>query len=67
MGQTPCFTFNDAVASEMADAALDWIMDYINRQLRREGRHLLPRRFFAGYADFALDNQAELFFSNCRR
>lgn len=47
----------DATASEMADAALDWIMDYINRQLRREGKHLLPRRFSAGYADFALENQ----------
>lgn len=50
----------DATASEMADAALDWITDYINRQLRREGRHLLPRRFSAGYADFALDNQKEI-------
>lgn len=47
----------DATASEMADVALDWITDYINRQLSREGRHLLPRRFSAGYADFALDNQ----------
>jgi hypothetical protein len=47
----------DATASEMADAALDWLMDYINRQLRREGKALLPRRFSAGYADFALENQ----------
>ncbi len=50
----------DATASEMADAALDWIMDYINRQLRREGRHLLPRRFSAGYGDFALEHQKEI-------
>jgi len=47
----------DATASEMTDAALDWIMAYINGQLRREGKHLLPRRFSAGYADFALGNQ----------
>ena len=47
----------DATASEMTDAALDWIMHYINGQLRREGKHLLPRRFSAGYADFALENQ----------
>jgi hypothetical protein len=50
----------DATASEMTDAALDWITDYINRQLSREGRHLLPRRFSAGYADFALDNQKNI-------
>lgn len=50
----------DATASEMADAALDWIMGYINRQLRREGKQLLPRRFSAGYADFALENQKDI-------
>jgi hypothetical protein len=47
----------DATASEMADAALDWIMDYINRQLLRQGKHLLPRRFSPGYGDLALNNQ----------
>jgi cobalamin-dependent methionine synthase I len=47
----------DATASEMTDAALDWIMNYVNGRLRREGRRLLPRRFSAGYADFSLDNQ----------
>lgn len=47
----------DATASEMTDAALDWIMNYVNGQLRREGRRLLPRRFSAGYADFALAHQ----------
>ena len=53
----------DATASEMTDAALDWIMDYVNRQLRREGKTLLPRRFSAGYADFALANQKPI----CRK
>jgi hypothetical protein len=47
----------DATASEMTDTALDWIMDYFNQLLRREGKSLLPRRFSAGYADFSLDNQ----------
>jgi cobalamin-dependent methionine synthase I len=51
----------DATASEMADAALDWIMDYGNQQLRREGKKLLPRRFSAGYADFQLANQETFF------
>jgi hypothetical protein len=51
----------DATASEMTDAALDWIMAYINRQLRREGKQLLPRRFSAGYADFALENQKRIY------
>lgn len=50
----------DATASEMADAALDWITAYMNRQLRREGKQILPRRFSAGYADFALQNQKEI-------
>lgn len=47
----------DATASEMTDAALDWLMNYINRILRRESKYLLPRRFSAGYADFNLENQ----------
>jgi hypothetical protein len=47
----------DATASEMTDAALDWMMDYVNQTLRREGKVLLPRRFSAGYADFSLENQ----------
>lgn len=51
----------DATASEMADAALDWIADYINRQIRREGRSLLPRRFSAGYGDFKLENQKVIY------
>ena len=50
----------DATASEMTDAALDWLMDYLNGQLRREGKKLLPRRFSAGYADFKLENQKNI-------
>lgn len=51
----------DATASEMTDAALDWITNYIGRELRREARQILPRRFSAGYADFALTNQKEIY------
>jgi hypothetical protein len=51
----------DATASEMADAGLDWIMDYLNQHLRREGKTLLPRRFSAGYVDFNLENQRAIY------
>ena len=50
----------DATASEMTDAALDWLMAYLNSQLRREGKNLLPRRFSAGYGDFKLENQKSI-------
>jgi hypothetical protein len=50
----------DATASEMTDEALDWLMGYLNSQLRREGKKLLPRRFSAGYADFKLENQKSI-------
>jgi cobalamin-dependent methionine synthase I len=51
----------DATASEMTDTGLDWIMDYLNQQIRREGKTLLPRRFSAGYADFNLENQKAIY------
>jgi hypothetical protein len=51
----------DATASEMTDAGLDWIMDYLNQKIRREGKTLLPRRFSAGYADFNLENQRAIY------
>jgi len=51
----------DTAASEITDAGLDWIMDYLNQQLRREGKTLLPRRFSAGYADFNLENQKAIY------
>ncbi len=51
----------DAVASEMVDASLDWIMTYFGRELRRENKALKPRRYSAGYGDFRLENQATMF------
>ncbi|MFB3926057.1 MAG: methionine synthase [Syntrophales bacterium] len=47
----------DAVASEMVDASLDWIMKYVNHELSREGKRLTKRRFSAGYGDLLLENQ----------
>lgn len=57
LGDLQAAVIYDATASEMADAALDWIMEYINQLIRRERKTLLPRRFSAGYADFNLSNQ----------
>jgi len=51
----------DAVASEMADAALDWIVAYFNRTLLRDNRRVSTRRFSAGYGDFRIENQKVLF------
>ena len=48
---------SDAVASEMVDAALDWIEAFFTRQLRREGLQLTKSRFSCGYGDLALANQ----------
>ena len=50
-----------ATTSKIVDAALDWIMDYLNRQLSRDGKRMLPRRFSAGYADFKLENQKMIY------
>ena len=47
----------DATASEIVDGSLSWIMNYINRQLRRESKQLTRQRFSAGYGDLALSNQ----------
>jgi hypothetical protein len=47
----------DAAASEMVDAALDWMEAFFTRNLRREGRRLTKSRFSCGYGDLALENQ----------
>jgi hypothetical protein len=51
----------DAVASEMTDAALDWIAGYFNRLLTRENARLTKGRFSAGYGDFALEHQRTMY------
>lgn len=51
----------DAVAGEMTDEALDWIIRYLNHELLRERKQLTKRRFSAGYGDFGLENQAWIY------
>ncbi|HEY8464531.1 MAG TPA: methionine synthase [Bacillota bacterium] len=51
----------DAVASETADAGLDWIMDLFNKLLAREGKKLTKHRYSPGYGDLALANQKIIF------
>lgn len=51
----------DAVGSETAEAAVDWINTYIARELRRRGEGLTPMRFSPGYGDFLLENQKQFF------
>ncbi len=47
----------DATASEMTDAALDWIMRYGSQQLRRENKKIMKKRYSCGYGDFSLEHQ----------
>jgi len=51
----------DAAASELADAALDWIAGYFSHQLTRENARLTQGRFSAGYGDFLLENQRTMY------
>ncbi len=51
----------DAAASEITDAALDWIAAWVNGTLLREGRRLLKRRYSPGYGDLALESQRVLY------
>ena len=47
----------DAYASELADGALDYIMDRKNLMLKRTGRSLTAKRFSAGYGDLDIKYQ----------
>ncbi|MBU0503477.1 MAG: hypothetical protein ABH882_07485 [Candidatus Omnitrophota bacterium] len=51
----------DAVASEITDSCLDWLMSYFNKKICRKNKTLTRRRFSAGYGDFLLKNQKEIF------
>lgn len=51
----------DAVGSETAEAAVDWINTYISRELKRRGESLTSMRFSPGYGDFLLENQRYFF------
>ncbi|HPC48308.1 MAG TPA: hypothetical protein PLW83_09690, partial [Deltaproteobacteria bacterium] len=47
----------DAVGSEMADSALDWIMKVEGRRLMRYALGLSRRRYSSGYGDLSLQTQ----------
>lgn len=51
----------DAIASETADAGLDWIMDFVNRILNREGKKISKHRYSPGYGDLDLSYQKAIF------
>jgi len=51
----------DAVASEVADACLDYMVLFINKMLRKEGRLLTKHRYSPGYGDLPLEYQKDLF------
>lgn len=51
----------DAVGSETAEAAVDWLNMYIARELKRRGESLTSMRFSPGYGDFLLENQRSFF------
>ena len=52
----------DAVASEMVDDVLGWIMEFQRRELVRSGLTLLKHRFSTGYGDLPMEWQS--FFYN---
>jgi hypothetical protein len=51
----------DAVASETADAGLDWLMQLINQMLAKNGLKLTKYRYSPGYGDLTLENQQTIF------
>ncbi len=51
----------DAIASETADAGLDWIMDFLNKILSREGKITTKNRYSPGYGDLDLSYQKAIF------
>lgn len=51
----------DALGSEMAEAAADWIHQYLGRGLLRMGLKCSRLRYSPGYGDFELSNQKSFF------
>jgi len=47
----------DAVGSETAEAAIEWLNRFLGSEHRRKGKVLTSMRFSAGYGDFLLENQ----------
>jgi len=51
----------DAVGSETAESAIEWLNEYVKKELRRNGESLTKMRFSPGYGDFLLENQKHFF------
>ena len=51
----------DSVASQTADAGLNWLTDFLNKMLSREGRKLTKHRYSPGYGDLPLAYQKPVF------
>ncbi|WP_321494598.1 hypothetical protein [uncultured Desulfobacter sp.] len=51
----------DAAASEIVDEGFDWLMALYNKELIRERRALKLKRFSAGYGDFDIRFQADIY------
>ncbi|MDX9715096.1 MAG: hypothetical protein RBT37_06685 [Dissulfurispiraceae bacterium] len=52
----------DAVGGQSADAAMNWINEFLRRQVSRNDEQITIRRFSPGFGDFTIDNQ-KLFYS----
>lgn len=50
----------DAAASETVDSALDWMQDFLNKKLQREGK-VTTRRFSPGYGGLSVTAQKGIF------
>ena len=51
----------DAAAGEIVDSGLDYLMSLFSRNLIRESRNLLSRRFSPGYGDLSLEIQRTIY------
>ncbi len=51
----------DSVASQTADATLDWMVQFLDKILVREGKRLTRHRYSPGFGDLPLSYQKEIF------
>lgn len=57
---TKATVFN-TVSGEMVDDVFDWLMSYYRRLLRRDMLSVTKNRYSAGYGDFLLEQQKDIF------
>ena len=56
-GEGATATIYDAVGGQSADAAMNWINNFIRTQVSRHAERLTKQRFSPGYGDLGLENQ----------